>query len=169
MIASDHLGEALACGSRKRTLAGDFGEEAFLLETAHLERPLDGRAAAADGEAAVLPSRYGDEAKIDLGGVRGVELHLARQRLVAQLERREIEERQADGLLDLEGLAAGKKDAGAMGLDDLDVAHGLVIGRRGLEERNNCILAHGAGRCRSRLTGHRASCGNFVRIQSSVA
>ena len=76
MIARHHVGECPRQVIRKRTLLLAVGEHGVLRKAAHVHRPFDDLAAAAQVQAPFV-AHDGHQPEIDVGRVRAVYLHLA--------------------------------------------------------------------------------------------
>jgi hypothetical protein len=115
--AAERIGELRVDSARIRQVV----ERCILVEAAHLHRPFDGRAVAAEREPAVWPARDRQHAAINVGRERTVDLKLRLAGMLALVEGRIVQERKAHGAFDLERAVAGKKDRGGMGIDPLDL------------------------------------------------
>ena len=122
---------------------GQMVERLGLVEAAHLHRPFDRLAAAADGKAAG-PARDRHHAAIDRRRERAVDLDLGLAGRFALLQRGIIEERKTHRALDLERALAGKEYRGRMGVDARD--RRAAVGRRSGQKFHDGLLrivAHG--------------------------
>ena len=109
-------------------LAGEVIERALLVEALHLDRPLDRRARAADGELSICFPRDRHDATIDFRRVGGVHRQFGLAGGFALFQRRIIEKRKAHGALDLERAIAGEKHRCRMGIDAVTLAPPWVAG-----------------------------------------
>ena len=132
MIAGDHVGERLGELVRERPLFLTVAQHRLLRKAAHVHRPFDRLALAAELQASLGPADDGHQAEIHVGRVRPVYLHLADGGVVARFEGREIDEAQVHALLDLVGVLPGEEDASDVRLDDVD--RPFAVGRGILEE-----------------------------------
>ena len=116
-------------------------ERRILGEAAHLDRPLDRRAAAVEREAPV--GRAGDrhDAAVDFGRKRPVDLELRRAGRLALLERRIVEKREAHRALDLQRPLAGQEYRSRVRIDALD--RHAAMGRGRGEQREHRLLGCG--------------------------
>ena len=164
MSASDS-GEVV--GERAPLLA--VAEHRLLREAAHVHRPFDDLARGR--RAASLPSwrMIGNEAEIDVGRVRPVDLHLAHGGRVAGVQRREVDEAQMHALAQLVGVIADEEDARDVRLDDVDAGGVRSVGRgiaqEGADlalllvgEREYGVVRHGTCRLASVGAGANARC-----------
>ena len=101
--ASERFGQGIV------DFAGQMIERARLVEAAHLDRPFDRGAGAANGEPAVRFAGDRFDAAVDFRRVRGVHVELRFAGLAAFGERRVIQKGKAHGALDLERAIAGEK------------------------------------------------------------
>ena len=128
----DGLGQVRVDSSRR----SDAAQQRRLVEAAHVHRPFDDLAVAAERERAV--GRAGDRhaAEIDLGREPTVDLHLARAGRPALLERGEVHVGKANRALDLPGVLAGEEHQVAVRLQAIDLRH-VGVGRRVGQERDD--------------------------------
>jgi hypothetical protein len=112
---------------------GEAIERLRLVEAPHVDRPLDRLAVAAERKGAVATARHRDDATVKLRRKGPVGLDLGEAGGLALRERREVEEGETDGALDLEGALAGQEHDSGVGVD---AAHGdPAVRRRAREQR----------------------------------
>ena len=168
-IDPDRLDPGLGVDDRRRLVGGGDGaaerigevvvdlvrqmiEGAVLVEAAHVDRPFDRRAVAADREPSVTRARDGHDAAINFWRERPVDLDLGFAGGFALFERGKIEKRKAHRALDLQRAVAGEKHRGRVGVDAPDffgpAAIGCGIGekRQHVVLRNRCVV-HAAKPC----------------------
>lgn len=129
MILRDDVGQR---GQQRRRQAAGIGHAAQHVgfgEARHLQGPFDDLATPAERQPAVRAARDRNEAAIDAGRVRLVDLELATEHAMPALEGGEIHVVVGDGSLDLEDAIAGQEDMRAMRRDARDGRRGRVIGR----------------------------------------
>ena len=100
-----------------------------------------------------LVAHDGDEAEIDVGRVRPVDLHLAHGGGVARMQGREIDEAQVHALAQLVGVLADEEDARDMRLDDVDALIAAAVRRRIAQEGADLALLL-VGECKHRVDRH---------------
>ena len=127
-------------------------ERARLIEAVHVDRPLHGRAFAADCEAAVAISGNGGDAAVDFGRVGRIDRNLGRAGGFTLCECRIIEKWKTHGALDLEHPVAGEEYAGGMCIDAPDCFGRALIGRGTAKKGEHLVLTiggvtHAAGPC----------------------
>ena len=119
-------------------VVGQAVERRVLGETAHLDRPLDRRAAAVERQPPVWRARDRHDAAIDVRRERPVDLDLGLAGRLALVEARIVEEREAHRALDLERTRAGKEHGRRVGIDALDLRP--AMGRGVGEQRKHRLL-----------------------------
>ena len=134
--ASASASAASICPSIRQTI-----ERRVLVEAAHLDRPFDRLAVAAERETAVRLARDRDDAAIDLRRERLVDLKLGLARGLALRGGRIVEKRKLDRALDLVDALAGEEHRGRMGVDPPHLR--AAMGRGIAQQREHLVLRLG--------------------------
>lgn len=108
-------------------------EHPALIEAAHLHEPLDDFASAADCKPRGRGAQR-NRIQIDIAGKPPVQSDFGAAGQRALFQRREVEIREADRLLELVDKAAGQKNPRHVGLADLHLAGGCIVGARVAQE-----------------------------------
>lgn len=139
MEAGRHPGDGLDPG-RVQFATGQYPiKQAFLVETAHFDGVFECARRVDGGEDGRLgATRERDDVQIQLRGEASVEAQFLLAVMASQIQGREIQKAQVQGLLELVGVVAGEQDDGDMGLQGGDPVHCMGIGPgclQGLDER----------------------------------
>jgi hypothetical protein len=155
VIARDHVGECFGEVLPQRPVLLAVAEHGLLRESAHVHGPFDDLATAAELQPPFI-AHDGDEAKINVGRVRPVDLHLPDGGGVAGVQRREVDEAQVHALAQLVGVLTNKEHAGAVGLDDVDALIAAAV-RGGVAEEGADLALFLVGEFEHRVDRHAAT------------
>jgi hypothetical protein len=95
-------------------------ERRILAETEHLDGPFHRRSAAVQYQPSICLARDRQDAAIDFGCERPIDLEFRLAGRFALVERRIVEKREADGAFDFQCAAAGEEHRGCVCIDALD-------------------------------------------------
>ena len=148
----DGAGEFVGEFETDAAALGEEIERARLVEAVHLDRPLDRLAGAVEREMAAALARDRDDAMIERGRERAIDLDLRLAGRFALVEGRVVEKGKTNRALDLERAIAGEKDDAGMRVDPTHRFSAMRrrIGEHG-EDRRSAIARGGSCVSGSRL------------------
>ena len=120
---------------------GEMIERPGLVEAAHLDRPFDRLALAANREPPIGFSRDRNDTAIELGRIGAIDGDLGLAGGLALVERGKVEKRKLYRTFELEGALAGEEHHARVGVDALD--RRSAVGRGLREKREHQLLGRG--------------------------